>query len=400
MFDESGSAHQVGRYLQVISFELSEDQQLLRDTAHKFAEKEMRPVAAKYDKSGEFPWDVMQKAFDSGLMNAVIPEEYGGAGLSHMDDAIISEEFGWGCLGMATTLGANALALTPILVGASDEQKQRFLPKMTESLRFASFCLTEAGAGSDAGAVSTVAEKVGGDYIINGTKQFITNGGVAKTFTVVALTDKGKGARGLSAFVVESDECDGVSVGKEEDKMGQRGSNTAEVIFENVKVPEANLLGKEGRGFKIFMETLDHTRAGIGALGVGGARAAMEHAAQYSKERVQFGMPIAMNQGVSFMISDMGIKTEAARLLVWQAAWMADQGMKMGKESAFAKCFATDVCMEVAINAVQVFGGYGYMRDYPVEKIMRDAKLLQIYEGTNQIQRLVIAREMLMKGNL
>ncbi len=384
----------------MISFELTEEQQILKDTAHKFAENEMRPVAAQYDESGEFPMEVMQKAFDSGLMNATIPEEYGGAGLSHLDDCIISEEFGWGCLGMATTLGANALALTPLLIAGTDEQKKRFLPKMCESLRFASFCLTESGAGSDAGAVATVAEKVDGHYIINGTKQFITNGGYAKTFTVMASTDKAKGARGLTAIVVDTDECDGVSVGKEENKMGQRASNTAEVIFENVKVPEANRLGKEGQGFRIFMKTLDLTRSGIGALALGGARAAMEHAAQYSKERIQFGMPIAMNEAISFMIADMGMKIDAARLLVWRAAWMADQGMRMGKQSAFAKAFATDVCMETAINAVQIFGGYGYMKDYPVEKIMRDAKLLQIYEGTNQIQRLVIAREMLMKGNL
>jgi len=271
---------------------------------------------------------------------------------------------------------------------------------MTESLRFAAFCLTEAGAGSDAASVSTVAEKSNGNYIINGTKQFITNGGVAKTLTVVANTDRSRSGRGLTAIVVDRDECDGVSVGKEEDKMGHRASNTAEVIFDNVKVPESNRLGKEGQGFKIFMQTLDRTRAGIGALAVGVARAAMEYAVNYSKERVQFGEPIAKNQAISFAIANMGIKIEAARLLTWQAAWMADQGMKQSKQSAFAKAFASDVAMEVTTEAVQVLGGYGYMRDYPVEKLMRDAKLLQIYEGTNQIQRLVISREMIMKGNV
>jgi len=384
----------------MISFDLSEEQQILRETAHKFAENEIRPVAAQYDVSGEFPWDVMQKAFDAGLINAEVPEEYGGAGLGALDQAIISEEIGWGCVGMATTVGANDLALMPILIAATDEQKKRFLPKMTESLRFASFCLTEAGAGSDAGAVSSVAEKSNGQYIINGTKQFISNGGVAKTFTIIASTDRSKGARGLTAIVVEADECDGVSVGKKEDKMGQRASNTAEVVFENVKVPEANRLGKEGEGFKIFMKTLDRTRAGIGAIAVGLARSAMEHAANYSKERVQFGMPIAMNQAISFSIADMGMKIDAARLLTWRAAWMVDQGERVTKQSAFAKTFASDVAMEATTQAVQIFGGYGYMRDYPVEKLMRDAKLIQIYEGTNEIQRLVMAREMLLKGNL
>ncbi len=384
----------------MIGFSLTEEQQILRDTAHKFAENEIRPVAAEYDKSGDFPWDVMQKAFETGLMNAELPEEYGGPGLSALDSVIISEELGWGCAGMATTIGANGLALTPIMIAATEEQKQRFLPKMTESLRFASFCLTEAGAGSDAGSVKTVAEKNGGYYTINGVKQFITNGGVAKTFTVMASTDRSKGARGLTALVVEADETEGVSVGKEEDKMGQRASNTAEVVFENVRVPEENRLGSEGQGFKIFMQTLDRTRAGIGALAVGVARAAMEYAANYSKERVQFGTPIAMNQAVSFAIADMGMKIEAARLLTWKAAWLCDQDIKPTKESAFAKAFATDVAMEVTTAAVQIYGGYGYMRDYPLEKLMRDAKLLQIYEGTNEIQRLVMAREMIMKGKL
>jgi len=384
----------------MIGFSLSEEQQILRETAHKFAENEMRPVAAQYDKSGEFPWDVMQKAFETGLMNAEVPEEYGGAGLSQLDAAIISEELGWGCAGMATSIGANGLALTPILIAATDEQKQRFLPKMTESLRLAAFCLTEAGAGSDAGSVSTLAEKSNGHYIINGTKQFISNGGVAKTFTLMASTNRAKGARGLTALVVESDETGGITVGKEEDKMGQRASNTAEVVFDNVKVPESNRLGKEGQGFKIFMETLDRTRASIGSLAVGLARAAMEAAADYSKERRQFGAPIAVNQAISFAIADMGMNIEAARLLTWQAAWLGDQGLKQTKQSAFAKTFASDVAMEVTTAAVQVLGGYGYMRDYPVEKYMRDAKLMQIYEGTNEIQRLVMAREMIMKGHI
>lgn len=384
----------------MISFSLSDDQMALQDMAHKFAENEMRPVAGEYDKSGEFAWDVMQKAFDAGLLNPRLPEAYGGPGLNSLDTCVVAEELAWGCMGMAVASSVNSLCTIPIILSGTEEQQARFLPKFSESLRFGAFCLTEPEAGSDAGAVASTAVKKGGGYVINGTKQFITNGGVAKTFTVFASTDRSQGARGIGAFVVESDECAGVTVGTEEDKMGQRTSSTTQVIFENVEVPEANRLGAEGEGFKIAMKTLDFTRAAMGCECVGVARSAMEHAARYANERVQFGKPIAANQAISFMIADMGMQIQAARLLSWEAAWRCDQGLDYTKQSAFSKAYGSDVAMEVTTNAVQVFGGYGYTREYPVEKLMRDAKLFQIYEGTSQIQRIVIAREMLGRGNL
>lgn len=376
----------------MISFSLSEEQEMLRQEARKFARKEIVPVAAQYDKDAEFPREIVQKAFDMGLMNDVIPEQYGGPGISYVDSCIISEELAAGCAGVATTVMANSLALTPIVLVGSDEQKKRFFPPMCEKLEFAAFCLTEPGAGSDVGAISTTAVRDGDHYVINGTKHFITNGGVAGLYTVFASTDKSRGARGLSAIVVEKDETPGVSTGNELDKMGQRASNTAEVVFENARVPVGNLLGREGQGFKIAMMTFDTTRPVVSAVSVGVARAAYEYAVEYVKERIQFGAPLAKNQAVQFEIADMAMKIDAARLLTWHAAWMVDNGMKQPKEAAFAKAFAADAAMDITTRAVQLFGGYGYSKEYPVEKLMRDAKLLQIYEGTSEIQRLVIAR--------
>lgn len=384
----------------MISFSLSDEQLALQDMAHKFAENEMRPVSAEHDRTGEFAWDVMNKAFEAGMLNERIPEAYGGPGLSNLDVSIINEELAWGCFGIGIACSVNGLGTLPIIISGTEEQKQRFLPKFTESIRFAAFGLTESGAGSDVGAVASTAEKKGGAYILNGAKQFITNGGVAKTFTIFASTDRSQGTRGLSAFVVESDEVEGVSIGKKEDKMGQRASSTTEIIFDNVEVPEFNRLGEEGDGFKIAMQTLDRTRASMGSEAVGVSRAAMEHAVKYANEREQFGKPIGANQAVSFMIAEMAMKIQAARLLSWEAAWRCDQGLEFTKQSAIAKAYASDVVMEVTTNAVQVFGGYGYTRDYPVEKLMRDAKLFQIYEGTSQIQRIVIARELLQRGNV
>jgi len=376
----------------MISFSLTEEQEMLRQEARKFARKEIVPVAAQYDREGEFPREIVQKAFDMGLMNDVIPEEYGGPGISYVDSCIISEELAAGCAGVATTVMANSLALTPIVIVGSDEQKKHFLPPMCEKLEFAAFCLTEPGAGSDVGAISTTAVRDGDHYVINGTKHFITNGGVAGLYTVFASTDKSRGARGLSAIVVKKDETPGVSTGNELDKMGQRASNTAEVVFENARVPVGNLLGREGQGFKIAMMTFDTTRPVVSAVSVGVARAAYEYAVEYVKERIQFGAPLAKNQAVQFEIADMAMKIEAARLLTWHAAWMMDNGMKQSKEAAIAKAFAADAAMDITTRAVQLFGGYGYSKEYPVEKLMRDAKLLQIYEGTSEIQRLVIAR--------
>src|SRR2546421_1877180 len=378
-----------------ISFALTDEQKALRELAHEFAEMEIRPRAAEYDEHSTHPADVIAKAHEVGLLNAHVPAEYGGLELSGFDGMLIGEELAWGCAGMATAIVANTLGAAPLLVAGTDEQKQRFLPGLVEEPILCSFALTEPNAGSDVSGIQTTAVRRGDEYVLNGSKMFITNAGHAAWFTVFASTDRSQGHRGLTAFVVPAD-AEGVVVDRHLDKMGQRSTDTSALSFQDVRVPVANRLGEEGEGFKIAMKTLDFTRPGtaIGAVGV--ARAAFEYAAQYSKERVQFGMPIAMNQGVNFLIADMATKIEAARLLCWQAAWMIDNGMRATLPSSYAKRFAADICMEVTTDAVQVFGGYGYMKEYPVEKLMRDAKLFQIYEGTSQIQRLVIARELLM----
>jgi len=378
----------------VIDFSLTEEQIALRDMAHEFAAKEMRPNAAKYDKGDEFPEEIMQKAFEVGFTTCEIPKEYGGGDLSHLDTIIISEELAWGCAGMYTTIMASSLAFTPIILFGTQEQKKEFLTPFTKKMSLAAFCLTEREAGSDAGALKTRAKLVGNEYVINGAKCFTTNGGVASLYIVFALTDPEKGARGISAFIVPRD-TPGIVIGKEEDKMGHRASNTTEVFFEDVKVPASNLLGKEGIGFIIAMKTLDKTRAPVGAGGVGVARAALEYAVEYSKTRVQFGRPIALFQHLAFKIAQYATEINAARHLVWNAAWLLDQGKPCGKESAMAKFYASDVAWKVSSGCLEIFGGYGYMKDYPMEKLVRDAKLLQIYEGTNDIQRLVISREII-----
>lgn len=378
----------------MIDFSLSEEQKALQEMSREFSEKEMKPNAAKYDKGEEFPEDVMKKAFEVGFLTCTIPKEFGGGGLSELDTVVISEELAAGCAGMYTTMMVNALAYTPVILYGNDEQKEKFLLPQTEKMSFASFCLTEREAGSDAGALKTKAIKKDHEYVINGSKCFISNGGIASWYVVFALTDPDKGARGMSAFIV-SRETPGVTVGKIEDKMGHRASNTAEIFFEDVRVPVENLLAKEGLGFIIAMKTLDHTRAPVGAAGVGVARAAMEYAIEYAKTRIQFGKPIALFQNTAFKIAQMATEIDAARQLVWRAAWLMDQDMSCGKESAMAKMYGSDVAMKVTTEALQILGGYGYMKDYPMEKLMRDAKLLQIYEGTNEIQRLVISREVI-----
>jgi alkylation response protein AidB-like acyl-CoA dehydrogenase len=378
----------------MIDFTLTEEQKALQAMAREFAQKEMRPNAAKYDKGEEFPQEIMQKAFEAGFITCNIPEPYGGGGLSDFEIALISEELAAGCAGMFTTMMASSLAFTPILLFGTDEQKQKFLTPFSKKMSLAAFCLTEREAGSDAGAQKSRAVKVGNEYVINGSKCFITNGGIASLYIVFANTDPDKGARGISAFIVPR-ETPGITVGKEEDKMGHRASNTVELFFEDVKVPEANLLAKEKMGFSIAMKTLDKTRASVGAAGVGVARAAMEYAIEYAKTRVQFGKPIALFQNTGFKIAQFAMDIQAARHMVWHAAWLMDRNLPCGKESAMAKCFASDVAMRVTSEALQILGGYGYMKDYPMEKLMRDAKLLQIYEGTNEIQRLVISREVI-----
>ncbi|RFT14854.1 MAG: Butyryl-CoA dehydrogenase [Candidatus Saccharicenans subterraneus] len=378
----------------MISFELTEELKALQDMAHFFAEKEMRPKAALYDREEKFPEEVMQKAFEAGFLTCNVPVEYGGGGLSDLEVAIISEELAWGCAGMYTTMMANSLAFTPIILFGSEEQKQKFLTPFTRKMAFASYCLTEREAGSDTSAIKTIARKDGSDYVINGSKCFITNGGVASLYVVFANAAPEKGARGITAFLVPK-ETPGVTIGKVEDKMGHRASNTAEIFFEDVRVPAENIIGRVGQGFLIAMRTFDRTRSAVGAAGVGLARAALEYAVDYAKTRVQFGQPIATFQAIAFKIAQMAMEIEAARLLVWKAAWMVDKGLPCGLNSAMAKCFGSDLAMWASLEALQILGGYGYMKDYPVEKLVRDAKLLQIYEGTNEIQRLVISREVI-----
>ena len=378
----------------MVDLTLTDEQKDLRELAHSFAEKDMRKVAWEYDKEGTWPQDIVEKAWEIGLMNTHVAEEYGGPGLDYFSGCLIEEEMGWGCSGIGTSLMANGLASAPVGLGGSEETKKKYLGMLTEEPKLASFCLTEPDAGSDVSGMKTTATKKGDKYVINGSKCFITNGSYADWFTVYAKTDKDAGHRGISAFVVPKD--DTVTVDKKEDKMGQRASNTATITFNETEIPAENLLGEENKGFKLAMMTLDRTRPGVSAMAVGIARAALEFAAEYSKERVQFGVPIAMHQAVAFMIADMATKAEAARLLVWQSAVLLDQGKRNTLASSHAKRFAADSAMENAVDAVQVYGGYGFIKEYPVEKLMRDAKIMQLYEGTSQIQRLVIAKELLM----
>lgn len=380
----------------MIGFELSEEQKALVETAHKFAENEIRPVAAKFDESGEFPYEVLKKAWETGLMGENVPVDNGGMGLGCLESVLIAEELYWGCAGIATSAVCNALALGPIVIAGTPEQKEKFLRPFTESFKIASFALTEPASGSDVASMRTVYKKDGDGFLLNGSKQWITNAGYADLMTVFASADPAKGAKAISAFVVDA-KAPGVIVGKKEHKLGQCASDTRAVTFENVRVPKENLLGAEGEGFKIAMKNLDKSRPGIGAAAVGLARAALEYSIQYAKERATFGKLLAEHQAIQFMIADMAKAIEASRLLCWQAAWLGDQGRPNNKESAYAKCFASDTAMQVTTDAIQIYGGYGYSKEYPVEKLFRDAKLIQIYEGANQIQRMVIAKHLLFK---
>jgi len=380
-----------------VSFGLTDEQKALRELARDFAANEIRPKEHEYDEKMQHPADVIAKAHEVGLMNLHIPEEYGGAGLSSFEGMLVSEELNWGCSGIGTSISANGLGAGPVLLFGSDEQKATWMPPLVESPILCSFGLSEPGAGSDVASLKTTAVRDGDDYILNGSKTFITNAGYAAWTVVFAKTDPRSGSKGMSAFIVPMD-SPGVTIESHLDKMGQRSTDTSAFALQDVRVPAANLIGAEGDGFKIAMATLDFTRPGtaIGAVGV--AQAAFEHSVAYAKERVAFDVPIAMHQGVNFLIADMATEIEGARLLTWQAAWMLDQGYgrKATLYSSFAKRFAADTAMKVTTDAVQVFGGYGYMKEYPVEKLMRDAKLFQIYEGTSQIQRLVIAKEIFL----
>ena len=380
-----------------VSFGLTAEQRELRGLAREFAEKEIRPKSAEYDEQSHHPADVIAKAHELGLMNLHIPEELGGPALSAFDGMLVGEELNWGCSGIGTSILANGLGAAPVLIAGTDEQRAAWLPRLLDEPILCSFGLTEPDAGSDVARMKTIAERRGDEYVLNGSKTFITNAGHATWTVVFAKTDSSRGHRGISAFVVPMD-TPGVQIEKHLDKMGQRATDTSAFALTEVVVPARNRLGEEGDGFKIAMQTLDFTRPGTAVGAVGVAQAAYELAVDYAKERVTFDVPIAMHQGINFLIADMAAEIEAARLLTWQAAWMLDQGYgrKATLYSSFAKRFAADTAMKVATDAVQVFGGYGYIKEYPVEKLMRDAKLFQIYEGTSQIQRLVIAKEIFL----
>lgn len=377
----------------MIDFSLSEEQKALQDLARDFATQEIRKAAPHHDETGEFPRAVLQKAFDLGLMNTHVPQAFGGLGLGVLDGCIIAEENANGCTGIGTAMEANGLSQAPVIVAGSDDQKKRFLQPMTEKLSFAAYCVTEPGAGSDVQGLKTVAKKVGNDYVINGSKMWITNASVADWYFVLAYTDQAAGYKGMSAFLVPA-KIDGIVVGKKEMNMGQRASDTRGITFNDVKVPVANRVGEEGQGFLIAMKAFDHTRPTVAAAAVGLARRAMEEAMRYSQERETFGKPIVKHQAVSMMIADMAKDIDAARFLVWHSAWLIDQGKRNTLQAAMAKAFCADTAMRVTTDAVQIFGGYGYSREYPVEKLMRDAKIFQIYEGTSQIQRVIIAKEL------
>ncbi|MFQ5676882.1 MAG: acyl-CoA dehydrogenase family protein [bacterium] len=379
-----------------MDFSLSDEQKQLRDLTREFTQKEIKPVAAEYDRKAEFPTDVIKKAWELGLMNVQVPEAYGGAGLGVFEDCLIAEEFGVGCTGIGTSMMSNMLAEGPLLVAGNEEQKKKYLGQMVEEFSFSAYAVTEPGAGSDVAGIKTMAKKVGSDYVINGQKMWITNAAQAKWFFVLAYTDLQAGYKGMTAFVVPAD-TPGVTVGKHEEKLGQRASDTRGITFEDVKVPEANRLGSEGEGWKIAMYAFDHSRPVVAAAAVGLAQGAMEESIKYASDRTTFGVPIAKHQAISFMIADMAMNIEAARMLVWKSAWKTDRGERNTLEAAYAKAFAADMAMKTATDAVQVFGGYGYSAEYPVEKMMRDAKIFQIYEGTSQIQRVIIARELFGK---
>ena len=369
---------------------------MIRDLARKVAQEKMLPARAELDEKEEFPWEIVKISAEAGLMGVSMPEEYEGFGVGILEYCLVAEELSRVCLGIATSIVASGLGAMPILLFGNPEQKKKYLPDIAKGKKLAAFGLTEADAGSDAGAIRTTATRKGDGYVLNGTKQWITNGGEAETYSVVAMTDRSKGPRGASALIVEKG-TPGFDFGKKEKKMGIRSSATRELVFQDCFVPKENLIGKEGMGFIVTMRTFDRTRPGVGAQGVGLAQGALDEAVRYAREREQFEKKIISFQAVQHILADMATLVEAARALVYSVARYIDQSenpKEISKVSGMAKVFASDVAMKVATDAVQVFGGYGYMRDYPVEKMMRDAKILQIYEGTNQIQRNVIGLEL------
>ncbi|MBF0456267.1 MAG: acyl-CoA dehydrogenase family protein [Nitrospirae bacterium] len=374
---------------------LDEDQVMIRDTARQIAEEKIVPVRAELDEKEQFPSEIIKFLAQADMFGLFIPEEYGGLGKGALELCLAVEELSRACLGVSTSYAANALGTYPILLFGTEEQKKKYLPDIASGKRLVAFGLTEANAGSDAAGIQTTATKSGTEYILNGTKQWITNGGEAEIYTVIAMTDKSRGARGASALIVEKD-TPGFTFGKKEKKMGIRASSTCELVFDDCHVPKDNILGRDGMGFIVAMKTLDKSRTGVGAQGVGVAQGAFEEAGKFARSRVQFEKPIISFQAIQHMLADMAIQIEAARALVYSVARYVDSGAKdITKVSAIAKTFATDIAMRVTTDALQVMGGSGYMRDYPVEKMMRDAKILQIYEGTNQIQRNVICQSLI-----
>ncbi len=379
----------------MVSFKLDPHEEEIREKYRDFTARHIIPNARKYDKLAEFPWEIVKKAYEEGIMNGPMPKEYGGNGYNLFEGALASEELGYGCIGIGISIDANTLALTPMFLAANDEQKKEWFGRLVEEKAVAGYCLTEPNAGSDVQGIKTTAIKKGDKYVINGHKRFITNAEASSLLTVFALTDPERGSRSLSAILVPTD-TPGVEIKPRLQKMGQKASVQNEIIFHDVEVPVENLLGQEGHGFLIAMKTFDRTRTGVAALAVGAARRAYETSRDWAKNRIQFGKPIASQQAIAFMLAEMATKLETARLMTWKAAWEYEQGVKNpGLSSAMAKYWATDMAMEIATDAVQVMAGDGYSYDYDVEKIMRDVKLTQIYEGTNQVQRLVISKGIL-----
>ncbi len=377
-----------------VSFELTAEQKMLQKMAREFTAAEIIPVAADFDEHATFPEDIFHKARELGIVNMNIPAEYGGVGASPFEEVIVAEELGYGCTGISTSISTNALGDLPIILAGNDKQKQHWLgERLVDKGEFVSYCVTEAAAGSNVVGIQTRAEKKGAGYIINGSKIFITNASHAHYFTIFAKTNPDAGHRGMTAFIIDRN-TPGVKVGKKFDKMGQRASDTAEIVFENVEIPEENRLGEEGQGFYLAMKVFDYSRPGVAAAAVGLQRRALEESIKYAREREAFGTPIYQHQAIGHKIADMAMNYEASRLLTWQAAWQVEAGISNPKVPAYAKAFAADMATKAAVDAVQVLGGYGYMKEYPVEKLLRDVKIFQIYEGTSEIQRNIIVREL------
>lgn len=377
-----------------VSFMLTDEQQMLQKMAREFTAKEIMPVAAEFDEHAIFPEEIFQKALELGITNMNIPEAFGGVGATSFEECLVAEEFGYGCTGIGTSITTNGLGALPIILAGNEKQKAYWLgERLMDQGQFVAYGVTEAAAGSNVVGIETRAEKKNGSYIINGSKTFITNASHAHFFTIFAKTDPSAGHRGMTCFVVDRD-APGVRVGKKFDKIGQRASDTAEIILEDVEVPAENVIGEVGRGFYLAMAVFDHSRPGVAAAAVGLQRRALDESVKYAKERLAFGVPIYQHQAIGHKIADMAINYEASRLLVWQAAWQVDNGIANPKVPAYAKAFAADMATKAAVDAVQVLGGYGYMKEYPVEKLLRDVKIFQIYEGTSEIQRNIIVREL------